>query len=94
MTQEKEKIKFHDQKDSENLKSQENFLILHNDEHNLFDYVVDSLIDICEHDPHQAEQCTLIVHYKGKCDVKKGSFKVLEPFKKALDEKGLTVTIE
>lgn len=94
MAQEKEKIKIHKKHDSDEQKLDDYFLILHNDEHNLFDYVVDSLIEICEHDPYQAEQCTLIVHYKGQCDVKKGPVKALEPYKKALNEKGLTVTIE
>lgn len=72
----------------------EKLLVLHNDEHNLFDFVVETLISVCKHDPLQAEQCTLIVHHKGKCDVKRGSFKKLKPYKEALQEKGLTATIE
>jgi len=72
----------------------ERFLILHNDDHHSFDYVVDALIDICEHDSEQALQCTLITHYKGKCDVKKGSFTYLSPMKKALSEKELKATID
>ena len=50
--------------------SKDNFLILHNDDIHSFDYVIDALIDICEHGYEQAAQCTIIVHYKGKCDVK------------------------
>jgi len=54
-------------------------IVLHNDEVNSFDFVIDSLIDVCEHTVEQAEQCTWLVHYKGKCTVKTGEFKDLEP---------------
>lgn len=70
------------------------FLILHNDEVHTFDYVIESLIKICKLDEIQAEQCTYLVHYKGKCDVKKGSLNYLKPFKQALIDKGLEVTID
>ncbi len=70
------------------------FLILHNDEVNTFDFVIDSLIDICNHKTEQAEQCAYITHYKGKCDVKKGSFEILSPLKEKLVSKGLSVTID
>lgn len=69
-------------------------LILHNDEVNTFDFVIDSLIEVCEHNIVQAEQCTYIVHYKGKCDVKKGAFDELKPMKDGLVSKGLTATID
>lgn len=69
-------------------------LILHNDEHNTFDFVIESLIKVCRHEPEQAEQCAFITHYKGKCDVKKGSFTFLKPQKDALTERGLSVTID
>ena len=72
----------------------ERFLILHNDEENTFDFVIDSLIEVCEHNMEQAEQCTLIVHYKGKCDVKKGNFEKLKPMKDQLVYRGLTATID
>jgi ATP-dependent Clp protease adaptor protein ClpS len=71
-----------------------NFLTLHNDEIHTFEYVIESLIEVCNHDMEQAEQCTYLVHYKGQCDVKKGSQKFLAPFKKELSRRGLTVTIE
>jgi len=71
----------------------DNFLILHNDDVHTFDYVIDALVDICNHEYEQAAQCTLIVHYKGKCDVKKGGFKKLKPLKDALIEKELNATI-
>lgn len=54
-------------------------IVLHNDEVNTFDFVIDSLIDVCEHTLEQAEQCTILVHYKGKCTVKTGAYKDLKP---------------
>jgi ATP-dependent Clp protease adaptor protein ClpS len=72
----------------------ENFLTLHNDEIHTFEYVIESLIEVCKHDMVQAEQCTFLIHYKGKCEVKKGSYKSLVPYKKELSRRGLTVTIE
>jgi ATP-dependent Clp protease adaptor protein ClpS len=71
-----------------------NFLTLHNDEIHTFEYVIESLIEVCDHDMEQAEQCTYLVHYRGRCDVKKGNFKFLNPMKKELSRRGLTVTIE
>ncbi len=69
-------------------------LILHNDEVNSFDHVIDCLIDICRHDSIQAEQCAHITHYKGKCDVKSGEFEELSLMKGGLTDKGLSVTID
>lgn len=69
-------------------------LILHNDDFNTFDFVIKTLIDVCKHDPEQAEQCTLIVHYRGKCTVKTGPLDELEPMYKKLLDCGLTATIE
>ena len=77
-------------KDSAN----DNFLILHNDDIHTFDYVIKALIDICKHGYEQATQCTLLVHYTGKCDVKKGGFNELKPMKEALTERKLNATIE
>ncbi len=72
----------------------ENFLILHNDDIHTFDYVIDALIEVCKHNYEQAAQCTLIVHHKGKCDVKKGGYKSLKPLKSALIERELIATID
>ena len=69
-------------------------LILHNDDVNTFDHVIASLVDICYHDIHQAEQCAYIVHFNGKCDVKNGSFEELHLMKDKLTSKGLSVTID
>lgn len=71
-----------------------NALILHNDEVNTFEFVIESLIEVCEHTTEQAEQCTYLVHYKGKCDVKSGSFDFLRPLRHALADRGLKATIE
>lgn len=69
-------------------------IILYNDEFNSFDFVIETLIKVCKHEPLQAEQCTYLVHYKGKCSVKKGSYEELEPVCTALLERGLTAEIE
>ena len=71
-----------------------NFLTLHNDDVHTFDYVIETLMNVCEHDMVQAEQCAYIVHYKGKCDVKKGSVDNLTPMKTKLINKGLLATID
>lgn len=69
-------------------------IVLYNDDFNTFEFVIESLIKVCRHDPVQAEQCTYLVHYKGKCSVKRGSYEVLEPMCTALLERGLTAEIE
>lgn len=68
-------------------------IILYNDDVNTFDFVIDSLIDVCEHTLEQAEQCTILVHYKGKCAVKTGEYKDLEPRCTRLLELGLSAEI-
>lgn len=69
-------------------------LILYNDDFNTFDFVTESLIKVCKHDSLQAEQCTYLIHYTGKCVVKNGSFNVLRPLCEALLERGLSAKIE
>ena len=69
-------------------------IVLHNDDVNTFDHVIDMLIAVCEHTPEQAEQCAIIVHYKGKCSVKTGSYEDLKPRCTALLEAGLSAKIE
>ena len=73
---------------------EENSLILHNDDVNTFEFVIESLIDVCKHTTEQAEQCTYLIHYKGKCDVKNGSFDILRPLRHELVERGLNATID
>jgi ATP-dependent Clp protease adaptor protein ClpS len=72
----------------------EHDLILYNDDFNTFDHVIACLVRYCEHDELQAEQCSLIVHYNGKCSVKKGSFDDLRPICEALIENELTAEID
>lgn len=69
-------------------------LILHNDDVHSFDYVIEALIDICDHDYEQAVQCTLITHHKGCCDIRKGKFETLKQMKDALTERELNSTID
>jgi ATP-dependent Clp protease adaptor protein ClpS len=73
--------------------SDENKIILFNDEVNTFDYVIQCLIEVCEHDMNQAEQCTMLVHNKGKCDVKRGSMEDLKPKCEELLRRGLSAEI-
>ena len=68
-------------------------IVLHNDEVNTFDFVIDSLISVCDHTLEQAEQCTFLVHYKGKCIVKSGDFKELEPKCSKLLQLGLSAEL-
>jgi ATP-dependent Clp protease adaptor protein ClpS len=69
-------------------------LIVHNDNINTFDWVIQALMDICKHSFEQAEQCSLFIHYKGKYAVKKGSFSLLQTMRIALVERGINATIE
>lgn len=69
-------------------------LIVWNDDVNTFDWVIQSLIEVCDHSFEQAEQCTLLIHYKGKCDVKRGSYEELVPMKDALHDRGISAEIQ
>jgi ATP-dependent Clp protease adaptor protein ClpS len=69
-------------------------LVLYNDDFNTFDFVIEALIEICKHEALQAEQCTYIVHYNGKCSVKNGSYTDLNPMRVALCDRGLSAVIE
>ena len=69
-------------------------LVLYNDDFNTFEHVIESLIDVCHHTPEQAEQCAIIVHHKGRYEVKSGSYKRLLPMKNILIDRELTVSIE
>jgi ATP-dependent Clp protease adaptor protein ClpS len=87
----KEKIKPAD--NQKEVSSEERELILFNDDINTFDYVIDTLIEVCGHDPLQAEQCALIAHFNGKCGVKSGSFDALKPIYEEMTNRELTVSI-
>lgn len=71
----------------------ENEIILYNDDVNTFEHVIKTLIKVCDHSPEQAEQCSLIVHYKGKCGVKSGSISDLKPRCAKLIQAGLSAEI-
>ncbi|MFD0796832.1 ATP-dependent Clp protease adaptor ClpS [Maribacter chungangensis] len=71
----------------------QNEIVVFNDDVNTFDHVIQTLISICDHTPEQAEQCSLIVHYKGKCTVKTGEYKDLEPRCTGLLNAGLSAEI-
>jgi len=68
-------------------------IIVHNDEVNTFDHVIECLVEICGHELIQAEQCAMIVHYNGKCSVKRGTFDQLEPRCTALLDRGISADI-
>ena len=71
----------------------QNEIVLYNDDVNTFDHVIDTLVYACEHTPEQAEQCALLVHYKGKCTVKTGVYDDLEPRCSLLLNAGLSAEI-
>ena len=79
---------------SQDLVNTYNDLILYNDEINSFDFVIESLVEVCGHDFDQAEQCALIAHYKGRCTVKTGSFEELKGMSEELTLRRLTVAVE
>jgi ATP-dependent Clp protease adaptor protein ClpS len=87
----KEKIKESTLLEEEVVKQNE--IVLYNDDVNTFDHVIETLIYVCEHTPEQAEQCSIIVHYKGKCTVKTGPYEDLKPRCSKLLEAGLSAEI-
>ena len=68
-------------------------LMVYNDDFNTFDHVIETLIKICKHNVEQAEQCTWLVHYKGKCSVKKGSYDFLKPMREGITDAGIKAAI-
>ncbi|MCK5692421.1 MAG: ATP-dependent Clp protease adaptor ClpS [Bacteroidales bacterium] len=69
-------------------------LVLHNDDTNTFDYVMEILIEICDHSTTQAEQCATITHYKGKCEVRSGSVTAMKELRYQLISRGLKATVD
>ncbi|KXX70161.1 ATP-dependent Clp protease adaptor ClpS [Flammeovirga sp. SJP92] len=94
-------IKFSTQSDTEVQELEETLvdselnreLVVFNDDVNTFDTVIDALIQVCKHTSHQAEQCTWIIHYNGKCAVKSGTFEELTPMRTALCDRGISCEI-
>jgi len=68
-------------------------LMVYNDEFNTFDHVIDTLIKVCKHAREQAEQCTYIIHFNGKCEVKQGSYDNLKPMKDGIVDAGIKAAI-
>lgn len=68
-------------------------LMVYNDDYNTFDHVINTLVKVCKHDIHQAEQCTYLIHYKGKCSVKKGDYEELKPLREGITSKGIKASI-
>lgn len=89
-----EKVK--EQFDADILEDLENShsLIVWNDNVNTFEWVIETLIEVCGHDEQQAEQCAMIIHNKGKYAVKQGSYDTLKPMCDAITERGIGATIE
>ncbi|GAA4827277.1 ATP-dependent Clp protease adaptor ClpS [Algivirga pacifica] len=91
----------HTQEDLEVLESEEvsvdeelnRELVVFNDDVNTFEHVISALIEVCEHSPHQAEQCTWIIHYNGKCAVKTGTFDELAPMRNAICNRGISAEV-
>ncbi|MDA3910367.1 MAG: ATP-dependent Clp protease adaptor ClpS [Bacteroidales bacterium] len=81
-------------KDKLSSSDKKHVIVLFNDDFNSFDYVIECLVEVCDHDMTQAEQCAFITHYNGKCDVKNGNVSKLKPLKDRLIEKGLNVNIQ
>ena len=69
-------------------------LIVWNDEVNTFDWVIETLMEICGHTLEQAEQCAMFIHYKGKYAVKKGDYDTLKPMCNSITERGIGATVE
>jgi len=73
--------------------SNESEIIVYNDDVNTFEHVINTLMKVCDHTAEQAEQCSIIVHYKGKCGVKSGDYSDLKPRCSKLLEAGLSAEI-
>lgn len=71
----------------------EKSLVVFNDEVNTFDHVIKALMEVCEHSPEQAEQCTIIIHHNGKCSVKQGGIELLKPMEKSIHHRGISAQI-
>jgi len=68
-------------------------LVVFNDDVNTFDHVIQTLIEVCKHSPEQAEQCTWIIHFKGKCTVKNGSFEELASMRNTICNRGISAEV-
>jgi ATP-dependent Clp protease adaptor protein ClpS len=69
-------------------------LIVWNDEVNTFDWVIETLVEVCNHSAEQAEQCAMIIHTQGKYAVKHGAYDTLKPMCDAITDRGIGATVE
>jgi ATP-dependent Clp protease adaptor protein ClpS len=69
-------------------------LIVWNDEVNTFEWVIETLVEVCRHSQEQAEQCAYIIHFRGKYSVKQGAYEDLKPMCDAITERGIGATLE
>lgn len=87
-------IKEKTRKDRKKNQINKNQLIVYNDDFNTFDWVIQSLVEVCDHDPIQAENCAMIIHTKGKCGVKSGDFDDLLPKCSELSRRKISAKVE
>lgn len=78
--------------DQEN--DEERDLVVYNDDFNTFEHVTKTLIKVCKHEVQQAEQCTYLIHHKGRCAVKRGSYLKLRPMREGITDAGIKAAIE
>lgn len=69
-------------------------LIVWNDEVNTFEWVIETLIEVCDHSAEQAEQCAMIIHTQGKYAVKHGGYEVLKQMCDSITDRGIGATVE
>ena len=81
-------------RDSKKKDEEKYALILYNDDINTFTHVIKSLVEVCGHDDYQAEQCAMLTHLKGRCDVKTGSKEILQSMNRTLKIRGLISKVE
>lgn len=84
-----EEVAVLDHVDQENVRD----LMVYNDDFNTFEHVINTLVKVCKHEIHQAEQCTYLIHYKGKCSVKKGVYEELKPMREGITTAGIKAAI-
>ena len=87
-----EEVEIEETLDSET--GQQSELIVYNDDFNTFDWVIECFVEILDHNFRQAEQLSLLIHFKGKATVKTAAMKILRPLKDALVDRGLSAVIE
>lgn len=80
--------------DLDSILDEGNEVVLFNDDHNTFDFVIETLMDLCDHNEVQAEQCAVLVHYKGQCSVKKGGYDSMLGISREMNRRGLSSVVK